>query len=157
MAKYEVAVRALQAQPVVYTRGRAPFGDAGAIGNALGAAFGVVGQFGQSHGAQMAGPPYARFLSPPGGTMDFEAGMPVVAAVPGEGEVESGELPAGEAAVTTHVGPFDTLRAGYEAIEGWMREHNRSGGGPPWEVYMTDPQLEPDPQKWRTDIYWPLA
>jgi hypothetical protein len=69
---YKVEVRKLQPQPVVYTHRKAPSGDAGAIGNELGAAFAIVGQFGMKSGAQMAGPPYARFLSPPGDTMDFE-------------------------------------------------------------------------------------
>jgi hypothetical protein len=26
-----------------------------------------------------------------------------------------------------------------------------------WEVYLSQPQAEPDPSTWRTRIVWPLA
>jgi len=33
----------------------------------------------------------------------------------------------------------------------------RSVGGPPWEIYLTDPGERPDPQTWETQIILPLA
>jgi effector-binding domain-containing protein len=26
-----------------------------------------------------------------------------------------------------------------------------------WEVYLTDPEEEPDPARWRTEVYWPVG
>ena len=47
--------------------------------------------------------------------------MPLLQEVAGEGDVQSGELPAGDAAVTVHVGRFEEMQAAYQAIESWMR------------------------------------
>ena len=120
-------------------------------------AYGAIGEYLGRIGVAPSGPPYARYLSVKPEHAVFEAGMPVAKALPGEGEIVAAELPDGDVAVTTHFGPFDQMQPGYEAIEEWMRENGRADGGPPWEVYMTDPGEEPDPAKWRTDIYWPLA
>jgi hypothetical protein len=30
-------------------------------------------------------------------------------------------------------------------------------GGAPWESYVTDPADFPNPDDWRTEIYWPLS
>ena len=29
--------------------------------------------------------------------------------------------------------------------------------GAPWEVYLNDPSLAPDPKDWRTEVIWPIA
>jgi effector-binding domain-containing protein len=43
----------------------------------------------------------------------------------------------------------------YQAIEAWVTEHNGVIDGPPWEVYYTDPNVQPDPNSWRTEIIQP--
>ena len=68
----------------------------------------------------------------------------------------SSPLPAGPAAVTTHMGPYDTLSNAYGAIETWMEAKGQAPAGAPWESYITDPAEHPDPSNWRTEIYWPL-
>lgn len=151
--EYKVEVRTLKRTPVLFVRCEVTQDQ---IGEALGPAFGAVAAHAASKGAVMAGPPYARYYTPPP-NMVMEAGMPVTQDVAGEGDVQSGELPTGEAAVTTHVGPFEEVQPAYQAIEAWMSANGRAPGGAPWEVYLTDPALEPDPAKWRTEIVWPLA
>lgn len=152
--EYFVELRTIEKTPVLFVHKEAPVSG---IGPALGGAYGVIWPYTQSKGVEPSGPPYARYLSVQPEHAVFEAGVPLSKAVAGEGVVEAGELPGGDVAVTTHFGPFDQMQPGYEAIEKWMRENGRADGGPPWEVYMTDPGEEPDPAKWRTDIYWPLA
>jgi len=56
------------------------------------------------------------------------------------------QLPAGTIACATHVGPYESLAETYSATQGLALS------GPMWEVYLSDPQLEPDPSTWRTDV-----
>ena len=86
---------------------------------------------------------------------EVEAGFPVTPAIPGEGELEASMLPGGEAAATTHIGPYDAMRPTYEAITEWLGEHDAVPAGAPWEVYLSDPDDQPDPATWRTDIIQP--
>jgi AraC family transcriptional regulator len=37
-----------------------------------------------------------------------------------------------------------------------MKSQGLEPAGAPWEVYVTDPGAEPDPSKWRTDIFFPV-
>jgi AraC family transcriptional regulator len=59
--------------------------------------------------------------------------------------------------VAVHYGPYDTLADTYVAVETWIEEAGRSIGGPPWEVYLTDPGERPDPATWETQVVVPLA
>jgi AraC family transcriptional regulator len=38
-----------------------------------------------------------------------------------------------------------------------MGEHSLTPSDEMWEVYLSDPQTEPDPATWRTQIFWPVA
>jgi effector-binding domain-containing protein len=87
----------------------------------------------------------------------MEAGLPLVAPAEGHGEIEAGTLQGGAAVVAVHAGAYDSLGETYTAIERWVAEQGARAGGPPWEVYVTDPAEHPDPKDWRTEIYWPLA
>ena len=115
----------------------------------------------QKAGLALTGRPFMRCLNAGPGLMTIEPGMPVsgVATKPidlGE-EVIWETLPAGEAATTIHVGKYEELPEAYAAIEQWMKVEGVKAGGPPWEVYVTDPGDFPDPKDWKTEIFWPLA
>lgn len=111
-------------------------------------------------GAQMSGPPFSRYhnLATAGDTLDLEAGIPVRAAVKVDGaeRVTASTLPAGRVATGWHVGPYQELPKTYEKLQRWMAERKLESAGGPWEVYWTDPGLEPDPAKWRTQVFWPV-
>jgi effector-binding domain-containing protein len=100
------------------------------------------------------GPPFARFTFL-GDTVAVEAGFPVPGEVGGEGAVEPSALPDGPAAVTTHAGRYEELDHAYAAIHAWLDAHGYAASGPHWEVYYTDPNAEPDPALWRTDVVQP--
>jgi len=102
----------------------------------------------------LSGPPYARyaFLDE---LVAIEPGFPVPSEVAGEGSVEPSTLPDGPAAVTTHVGRYEDLATA--AVHGCLDEHDLVPAGPQWEVYFTDPNVEREPSRWRTDVvvpYW---
>ena len=55
-----------------------------------------------------------------------------------------------------HVGPYDTLHQTYSDMQAWIVSQGRRPSSFMWEVYLTDPQMDPDPAKWRTEIYLPV-
>jgi AraC family transcriptional regulator len=115
--------------------------------------------YGYSHrlGLPLEGRPFARYVSTGPGLWTIEAGKPLAAPAPGEGEIQAGVLPAGPAAFGIHAGSYETLSETYVAIERWIEANGFHTNGAPWESYVTDPAEYPDPADWRTEVYWPIA
>jgi effector-binding domain-containing protein len=108
--------------------------------------------------------PFTRYFAFGPDRIELETGAPIAdvpgapeRAFDGSGEVQPGELPAGPVAVGLHIGPYETISATYERLLGWAAEQGREPSGAMWEVYLTDPAAEPDPAKWRTQVFIPLA
>lgn len=149
---YQVEIQMLPTHATAVVEGRMPVA---AIPAWLPRVYQEIVTYLTSVGVGPAGPPFARYTFQD----DFvtvQAGFPVAQAVAGEGRVAPSSLPGGPAAVTTHYGPYEGLTAAYDAVEIWLKENGREGSGPPWEVYYTDPQAEPDPAGWRTDVVQPV-
>jgi effector-binding domain-containing protein len=107
-------------------------------------------------GGQLAGPPYCRYHSMEADKIDLEAGVPLKKKVEGKGRVKAAELPAGKTATTWHIGSYDSVSKSQARLAAWLEKKSLQTAGGHWEVYWTDPGVEPDPAKWRTRIYWPL-
>lgn len=105
----------------------------------------------------ISGPPFARYRQLAADRFQVEAGFPVNQPVGRVGEVVPSTLPGGELAVTVHVGPYDQLTSAYQAVADWMDKTGHQVSGPPWEVYYSDPEEQPDPDTWRTEVIQPLA
>ncbi len=148
---YAVKSLELAEQPTAVVRARVPVEQ---ISTWLPAAYGEVFEYLGARGVAPAGPPFARFTMEPD-AFEVEAGAPVRQPLPAHGHVVPGTLPAGPVAVTTHIGPYDTLGQALDVLQGWVREHGAEPAGPHWEVYFSNPQEEPDPVRWRTDVLLP--
>jgi len=100
----------------------------------------------------------------------IQVGVPVDttvgAAMPGDGSVVPGVLPAGRYLSATHTGPYDLLEGATGRFLDWAAEHGyvfdvRPGDrGEVWgcrlEHYLTDPAQEPDPSRWQTVLEFRL-
>ena len=150
---YEITKKTINEVPFLYMRKQAKAED---ISEALGSAFVPIFQHATANGIPFAGPPTARYVSFGPGLVTAEAGMPVAAAAEASGEILAGSLVGGEVVSTIHKGPYDSLNLGHEAIQTWMMQNGLEAGGPPWEVYLTDPGEVPDPAEWLTEIIHPL-
>lgn len=128
-----------------------------ALSSALGEAFGAIYKHATGVGAVISGPPYCRYHGMGEGEFDIEAGMPVLRMVGGVGDISPGALPGGLMATVWHLGPYEALGDTHEALAAWAGEQGYTFAGGPWEVYVTDPGEEPDPQRWKTRIYLPLG
>jgi effector-binding domain-containing protein len=125
---------------------------------ALGIALPEVFEAAGTMGLTPDGPPYTRYLSEPAGDLDYEAGVALLEPAPGaHGRAVPSELPGGTVAVAWHVGPYETLGETYGALVQWIGEQGRAVSGAMWEVYWTDPESEPDPARWRTEVIVPIA
>lgn len=145
----ELEIRDISAQPAAAQQATTSADELPAvIDRTFPAIFARLGQL----GVDPAGPPFIRYLDT-GDPMRVELGVPVAA------ELEDGErvnLPAGRAAVWTHVGPYSELRAACERLGAAVDELGEQPAGPFWESYVTNPAEEPDASKRVTEIYLPL-
>jgi effector-binding domain-containing protein len=127
-----------------------------AISGAMGSAFGRVFESVGRSGGVPAGPVFARYLAFTDELVDFECGVALLAPYAGNGDVTASEVGGCEAAVGMHVGPYDRLHETYAAMQSWIEAQGRRPAAVMWEVYLTDPEAEPDPGKWRTEVFWPV-
>ena len=126
------------------------------IGETLGAIFPeVISHIGSSGSAPM-GPPFTRFHGFEGGEIDMEAGFPVRTHLEETKRIKASVLPSGKVAIADHYGPFEKIGDSHERMEAWLKKREVETVDVRWEVYWTDPGREPDPQKWRTQIFWLL-
>jgi len=149
----ECAVETVAEQPTASIRMTIPAKD---VSKNLAVMLPEVMEYVTKSGAELAGPPFSRYHAIAGDTIDIEAGMPVRKSVPGEGRVKGSSLPGGKTAVTWHIGPYPELPKTYAVLEAWMKSQSLAPRGPFWEIYWTDPGIERDPAKWRTQILWPV-
>jgi AraC family transcriptional regulator len=114
----------------------------------------------QQHGLAITGRPFARYPDMSDGMMTIEPGMCLASeAAPteaGPDGVRIDALPGGQAVMTVHAGPYETLGHTHDAVQAWIREQGLTPAGAPWEVYVTDPMATPDTADWRTEVYWPV-
>lgn len=146
---YEIETRTLAEQDtaVEYTTLSAT-----EIGPWLGKAFKEVASYLERKGAGPGGMPFARYHATSDNRFDVEAGFPASTPTAGEGDVEPSDLPGGLAAVTVHTGAYDAIGPTYEALRLWVREHGGEPVGDAWEVYLTDPDTQPDSGTSRTEV-----
>ena len=116
-----------------------------------------------SHGIEVSGPPFTRYLViDMAAELQIELAVPVATPVAGSGRVRPGALPEGKYAVLRHTGPYDGLVASNAALQQWAHQHGvefdtwDTPQGSAWrsraEHYLTDPSKEPDPTKWEVDV-----
>lgn len=154
MQTYEVHGEIRQSQPTAVVTATLPVA---AIGPWLAKSYGAIASALAAHGSVPAGPPFARYHQLGDGMFSVEAGFPVVTAVDAADGISPSALPGGPVAVTTHIGPYEEMPPAYEALAAWVGDHGGAPAGDPWEVYLGDPSVQPDPAAWRTDVVQPYA
>lgn len=121
--------------------------------SAMGNAFGQLMEVG---GAKLAGPPFAIWYKWEGEEFEFDNCIPVSAAVPVSGDIKSIKTYAGRAVTVSHTGSYESTQHSWTAVGEFMGANSLEANGDPYEVYLTDPGQEPNPDKWITLLYWPI-
>ena len=86
----------------------------------------------------------------------MDVGHPTTKKHEGDGETKYTMIPGSKALKITHYGDYTHLNVSHAKIFKYMRDKNIEAAGAPWEQYITDPSMELDKSKWRTDIYHPI-
>jgi effector-binding domain-containing protein len=114
-----------------------------------------------------SGPPFIRYhVINMAAAMDIELGIPVATALPGDGRIGPGVLPAGRYAALVYTGRDNGI-AGNAALLDWGTQRglvwdrwsadNGDAFGARYESFLTAPDEEPDPRKWETEVAIRLA
>lgn len=152
------------AQPYVGIRTQATMQELPVvIPQLLGEVFAWVGK----RGVGPDGPPFIRYhVIDMAAQLDIELGLPVASSVPGDGRVVGGMLPAGRYAALVYTGVENGI-AGNAALLDWgaaqglawdrWTTERGDGFGARLESFLTDPEDEPDPAKWETEVAIRLA
>jgi effector-binding domain-containing protein len=158
----EIVTRA--EQPYVAIRARVTMAELGGLAGRHPEVFGWLAV----RGVAPAGAPFFKYnFIDMTRELEVEAGVPVAAAVDGEGEIVSGVLPAGRYATLTYQGHPSELVGATKSLLDWAAGQGLSwdawpdGSGERWgsrlENYLTDPSQEPDMSKWLTQLAFRLA
>lgn len=148
------------AQPYVAVRDSVPMDAIHIFAQRLSEVFDWLG----AHSIAPAGPPFFRYnvvdMRQP---LEMEAGVPVAASVQGDGGIVADVLPPGRYVTTTHLGHPDELEQATANLLEWGAQQGLSwdSDGTRWgcrlEIYHSDPDVEPDMNKWETDLVFRLA
>lgn len=118
----------------------------------------------EEHEVKPAGPPFLCYhVIDMRGFMDIEFGFPLRKALPDDGEVQAGVLPAGRYASLVYSGGISGNRALIEWVRAQGLDFDRwdSAQGDNfrsrYETYLTDPEIEPRKSKWKIEVAIKLA
>ena len=122
----------------------------------------------EKQGLAPAGAPFIRYnVIDMERELDVEIGWPVTTPMTAEAPISSGVFPAGRYATAIHIGSYDGLMASTAALLYWadmqgiVWDRRPTDRGEAWgarfEFYLSDPAVEPDPEKWRTELAFMLA
>ena len=107
-------------------------------------------------GVKPAGPWFTHHLARPVLHCDFEICVPVAAPFKPTGRVEAGEWPAMTVARTVYHGRYQGLPAAWGELEKFVKQQPGRPGSDIWERYLVNPNSNPEPSEWRTELNWPL-
>lgn len=149
----EIRVTMRDSQPTAGVRERVPMDQ---LTEFFGRAFQQTAALLEAQGVALAGPPFGKYYGMPTDVVDVEAGFPVTSPIEAAGAVISGSLPGGRVVEAIHVGPYDTMESTYGEVQEYLAQSGLTPGAVMWESYLSDPDAEPDPATWRTQICWPV-
>ncbi len=126
------------------------------IASVMGPAFGAIMQVVSANGAQVIGSPFSIWYEWEDEIMEFDNAIPIDRNIKGTDKVLPIKTYQGKVAHVSHMGEYSTTYHSWGILETYIKDNKLEMNGAPYEVYVTDPETEPDPSKWITDLYWPV-
>jgi effector-binding domain-containing protein len=152
--QYAIRTEQLKPTPIAVVRRRAGKNE---LSRVVPEACGIVWSAIKAAGAR-GGRHVAVYRHAADGQFDVEIGAELASEFSGHGEVFASTLPGGQAAATTHFGPYNRLGDAHQAVQDWCAANKRTMVEPCWEVYghWLD-EWNKDPSKIRTDVYYLIS
>ena len=110
-----------------------------------------------AQGAAITGPCFSYHPKRPTDIFDFEVGFPVSRPITAAGRVKMSKLPAVKVVRTIYQGGYEGLGAAWSEFCQWTEAEGLNVQESLWECYLTDPESNPDPDTWRTELNRPLS
>jgi effector-binding domain-containing protein len=145
-------IEELPLQPILSARVVTPVEE---LPQHLGRIYGALFQYLEELGEPPAGEPFAAYYNLDMKALDVEAGVAVRRALPPRGELQPGEIPAGQFVSTEFTGPYDAMGPAYEALTAFAKAQGLEPAGAAYEFYLNDPSQEPHEEP-RTRIMFPV-
>lgn len=128
---------------------------------------GLIG-WAAARGIPPVGAPFLKYdVIDMAGLLQVRVGFPSADGVAGEGEVVAGVLPGGRYVSVVHTGPPTSLAGATRDLLDWAAgqglrwDMTPTAAGDAWgarmEVFLTDPRVEPDIERWQTELAFRLA
>lgn len=118
--------------------------------------YGIIKPFISQNGGKIAGYPFAIWYKWEDEIMVFDNAIPVNVKLKGNDQIKPLETYEGKVVFVDHTGEYSTTQYSWLALEAYIKANGLETNGDPWESYITDPQTEPNPMNWITELYWPV-
>ncbi len=122
----------------------------------LGLWFGSIANHIDALGEEPAGAPFVAYYNMDAQDLDVEIGFPVNKELPGESEIQPGEIPGGPVMSCINIGPYEKMDNAYNAMAQRIEANGKQTTGTVYEFYYNAPDEVP-PQELKTRIVMPLA
>lgn len=130
------------------------------IGEMLARNYAAIVRYMNERNLDVTSPPFAVYHAWPvdgKGPADVEAAIPIARKDAGTTAIRGSEFAGGMIVTAYYYGPYEQSEQAHIALTSWAQEHGKILGPSPWEVYVTDPQIEPDSTKWLTMVCYRIT
>ncbi|WP_067568693.1 GyrI-like domain-containing protein [Nocardia acidivorans] len=121
------------------------------------ASFGALGGAVAAQRLDIKGPAFGLYRGAGGDPLDVEVGFAVGGPVEPTGAVIASSLPGGRVARVIHFGGFDGLTSSWTELQAWIESQGLVPAAHRWEVYITQPSPDMNPDDLRTELNWPIV
>lgn len=118
--------------------------------------YGELGGMMKKQSLGFASHPFGIYHNFSPGDVDVEAGIPVSGSPVSEGRAVVMKTYSGKAVKIDFFGHYSKLSAGWDVLSKYLKDNGLKPAAPCFEIYVSDPEKEPDPDKWLTEIYCPV-
>lgn len=158
--KFSVTISEETTTPVSYIgiSSTMSFEDQEAISEQMGKSYGELIGVLQKVKVELAGAPFCLYprWDEEKKEMDMVCALPVPANAKLPAKYPIMQTPGGKAVKAVHLGDYSQLEDTHNQINQYIQYKKLEIIGAPWEVYVTDPEMEKDTSKWVTEVYYPV-
>lgn len=156
---FSIGISLEEVDPITYLGVEATSSmDPAKISEAMGDAYGeVMATIVQENIPAADGYPLAVATSYSEESISMICGIPVKEGSASTSSVASVmQTPEGLAVKGLHLGSYESLEDSHNQIDEFVKFYGLEATRMPWEIYITDPGVEPDTAKWVTEVYYPV-
>ncbi|MDR2974617.1 MAG: GyrI-like domain-containing protein [Propionibacteriaceae bacterium] len=110
----------------------------------IGESYGKLAAYLNSQGRLMADVPYVAYHTMDMQNLDVEMGFPLASPLPGDGDIQPSQIPAGKYVFCMFQGSYADVEPVYADMATWINDHKLAPAGPAYEAYYNGPDIAPD-------------